>query len=41
MEQMVIGPEASDYGPSDNENQRSVRSNGTGGHVQSRRGPEL
>jgi len=29
MEQMAIGPDASDYGPSDDENQKSVRSNGT------------
>ena len=28
-EQMAIGPDASDYGPSDDENQRSDRSNGT------------
>jgi len=28
MEQMAIGPDASDYGPSDDENQKSVRSNG-------------
>jgi len=27
MEQMAIGPEASDYGPNDDENQRSDRSN--------------
>jgi len=29
MEQMAIAPEASDYGPSDDDNQRAVGSNGT------------
>jgi len=31
MEQMAIGPDASDYGPSDDENQRAVRSNSDDG----------
>jgi len=29
MEQIAIGPDANDYGPSEDENQRAVRSNGT------------